>query len=103
MKFAKSNPGSETAILDKKVLETVLVDTKEAIPEPSEEELLKNEIYLKKIKEQKKKKLYLNIFKISSVLITLSLVISISIFGWQDVKDTLLGMKQKIFLTERIG
>jgi hypothetical protein len=49
-----------------------LVDTKEAIPEPSEEELLKNEIYLKKIKEQKKKKLYLNIFKISSVLITLS-------------------------------
>ena len=69
VKFAKSNPGSETAILDKKVLETVLVDTKEAIPEPSEEELLKNEIYLKKIKEQKKKKLYLNIFKISSVLI----------------------------------
>ena len=98
VKFAKSNPGSETAILDKKVLETVLVDTKEAIPEPSEEELLKNEIYLKKIKEQKKKKLYLNIFKISSVLITLSLVISISIFGWQDVKDSIVGNKTKNLL-----
>lgn len=98
VKFAKSNPGSETAILDKKVLETVLVDTKEAIPEPSEEELLKNEIYLKKIKEQKKKKLYLNIFKISSVLITLSLVISISIFGWQDVKDTIVGNETKNLL-----
>ena len=98
VKFAKSNPGSEAAILDKKVLETVLVDTKEAIPEPSEEELLKNEIYLKKIKEQKKKKLYLNIFKISSVLITLSLVISISIFGWQDVKDTIVGNETKNLL-----
>lgn len=101
VKFAKSNPGSETAILDKKVLETVLVDTKEAIPEPSEEELLKNEIYLKKIKEQKKKKLYLNIFKISSVLITLSLVISISIFGWQDVKDTIVGNETKNLLERK--
>ena len=98
VKFAKSNPGSEAAILDKKVLETVLADTKEAIPEPSEEELLKNESYLKKIKEQKKKKLYLNIFKISSVLITLSLVISISIFGWQDVKDCIIGNETKNLL-----
>ena len=50
VKFAKSNPGVEMASLDKKILEKVLLDTKDAIPEPTEEELLKskkNRIILK--------------------------------------------------------
>ncbi len=54
MKFAKSNPGNEIASSDKKVLENVLLDTKEAIPKPTEEELLKNKEYLEKLKKQKK-------------------------------------------------
>ena len=61
VKFAKSNPGSETAFLDKKTLESVLIDTKEAIPAPSEEELLKNKEYLNKKRKEKKKK-YLKTF-----------------------------------------
>ena len=56
VKFAKSNPGNEIAFSDKKVLEKVLIDTKEAIPAPTELELLKNKEYLEKINKQKKTK-----------------------------------------------
>ena len=98
VKFAKSTPGSKAAILDKQLLETVLVDTKEAIPEPTEEELLQNEEYLKKIQAEKKKKLLINITKSLSIIIFTSLIASISIFGWEEVKDYLFGNSTKELL-----
>ena len=55
VKFAKSNPGSDAAVMDKKILESVLVDTKEGIPAPTEEELLQNEIYLIQKRKEKNK------------------------------------------------
>ncbi len=57
VKFAKSNPGVEMASHDKKILEKVLLDTKDAIPEPTEEELLKSKEYLEMIKKKREKKL----------------------------------------------
>tara|TARA_Y100000389_G_scaffold37018_1_gene31396 strand:+ start:1431 stop:2999 length:1569 start_codon:yes stop_codon:yes gene_type:complete len=98
VKFAKSTPGSKTAILDKQLLETVLVDTKEAIPDPTEEELLQNEEYIKKIQVEKKRKLVINITKIFSIIIFSSLVASVSIFGWEEVKDYLFGNSTKELL-----
>ena len=44
------------ASLDKKILEKVLLDTKDAIPEPTEEELLKSKKYFEMIKKEKRKK-----------------------------------------------
>ena len=98
VKFAKSAPGSKTAILDKQLLETVLVDTKEAMPKPTEEELLKNEEYRKKTEKEKKRKLLFKIAKILSLMTFVSLIASISVFGWQEVKDNLLGNSTKEFL-----
>ena len=98
VKFAKSAPGSKTAILDKQLLETVLVDTKEAMPKPTEEELLKNEEYRKKTEKEKKRKLLFKIAKILSLMTFVSLLGSISVFGWQEVKDNLLGNSTKEFL-----
>ena len=98
VKFAKSAPGSKTAILDKQLLETVLVDTKEAMPKPTEEELLKNEEYRKKTEKEKKRKLLFKIAKILSLMTFVSLLASISVFGWQEVKDNLLGNSTKEFL-----
>ena len=43
--------------MDKKILESVLVDTKEGIPAPTEEELLQNEIYLIQKRKEKNKKI----------------------------------------------
>ncbi|MDB9976823.1 hypothetical protein OAD59_03175, partial [Flavobacteriaceae bacterium] len=98
VKFAKSAPGSKTAILDKQLLETVLVDTKEAMPKPTEEELLKNEEYRKKTEKEKKRKLLFKIAKILSLMTFVLLLASISVFGWQEVKDNLLGNSTKEFL-----
>ena len=100
VKFAKSNPGIEMASSDKKLLETVLLDTKEAIPAPTEEELLKNKEYLEKIKKEKRnkliKKLFISIFSISF----LALLVSIAIYGWKDVSDTILGNPTKTLLNK---
>ena len=100
VKFAKSNPGVDIALTDKKVLETVLLDTKEAIPEPTEEELLKNQQYLEKIKKQKKKKLINRLISIFSGVFVLTFIISVMIFGWQSVKDSVIGNSTKKLLKQ---
>ncbi|MDA0758024.1 MAG: hypothetical protein O3C01_05095 [Bacteroidetes bacterium] len=100
VKFAKSNPGNEIAFSDKKVLEKVLIDTKEAIPAPTELELLKNKEYLEKINKQKKNKIIKLFFGIISGLVLLSLILSIMIFGWQDVKDNVIGNSTKKLLKQ---
>ena len=100
MKFAKSNPGNEIAFSDKKVLENVLLDTKEAIPEPTEEELLKNKEYLEKLKKQKQNKLVKLFVMISLGLVLFSLILSVIIFGWQDVKDNVMGNSTKKLLQQ---
>ena len=46
-KFAKSKPDIGTAKADRNVIERVITETKEAIPEPTEEELLADEEYRK--------------------------------------------------------
>ena len=51
VKFAKTNPGPDIAFADKNVLEKILIDTKEAIPEPTEEELMKNLNYHLRMKK----------------------------------------------------
>ena len=100
VKFAKSNPGNEIAFSDKKVLENVLLDTKEAIPEPTEEELLKNKEYLEKLKKQKQNKLVKFFVMISLGLVLFSLILSVIIFGWQDVKDNVMGNSTKKLLQQ---
>ena len=100
VKFAKSSPGVELASSDKKLLETVLLDTKKAIPEPTEKELLKNKEYLEKFKKERRnkiiKKLFIFIFSFSALI----LATSIAIYGWKNVSDTLVGNSTKALLNK---
>ena len=73
VKFAKTNPGSEVAFTDKKVLEKILIDTKQSIPEPTEEELLKDKQYIKS-KNRKKKHTYKKGFISLTILLSISLL-----------------------------
>ena len=98
VKFAKSNPGSEAAVMDKKILESVLVDTKQGIPAPTEEELLQNEIYLIQKRKEKNKKLIINTVKFSLIGALVVLATSVAIFGWEDVKDNVIGNETKALL-----
>ncbi len=57
-KFANTKPDIITAKSDRSKIEHVIIDTKAAIPEPTEEELLKDEEYRQlQLKKRKKKKI----------------------------------------------
>jgi len=90
-KFAKSKPDIGTAKADRNVIERVINLTKEAIPEPTEEELLADEEYRREVAEKKlrKKILYSSIAGTAVILITLGVFILVK--GYDVVKDTLLG------------
>ncbi len=94
-KFAKSKPDKGTAKADRNVIERVINETKEAIPEPTEEELLADEEYRKTIADKKRKKkiLFGSIGGLSIIAVTL--LIFIAIKGYDVVKDTLLGHPTK--------
>lgn len=95
VKFAKMNQAEEQAIADRGVIEEIINETKEVIPEPTEEELLLNEAYL----EQQRKKRRTKRILIGVVIGFLALVITagvlISTFGLSYLKDNLIGHPTK--------
>ncbi|MEM6685352.1 MAG: hypothetical protein AAF617_06095 [Bacteroidota bacterium] len=61
VKFAKSKPDDNVVKADRNLVENIVVETKEAIPEISEEELRKDEEYqLRLLEEQRKKQRFRN-------------------------------------------
>ncbi len=94
-KFAKSKPDIGTAKADRNVIERVINETKDAIPEPTEEELLADEEYRKTAAEKKlrKKIIFGSLAGISLIVITLTVFIFVK--GYDVVKDSLLGHPTK--------
>ncbi|GGX29687.1 hypothetical protein [Aquimarina muelleri] len=94
-KFAKSKPDVITAKADRNVIEQVINKTKSAIPEPTEEELLADEEYRKTVAEKKRR----NKIGIGSAIIVVLIFGTWLGFGWaygfDVVKDTLLGHPTK--------
>ncbi|MBW1294025.1 DUF4381 domain-containing protein [Aquimarina litoralis] len=94
-KFAKSKPDIGTAKADRNVIEKVINETKNAIPEPTEEELLADEEYRKTVAEKKlrRKIIFGSIAGVG--VITITLMIFIFVKGYDVVKDSLLGHPTK--------
>ncbi len=94
-KFAKSKPDIGTAKADRNVIERVINETKEAIPEPTEEELLADEEYRKTVAEKKlrRKIIFGSIAGIAAIAITLTVFIIVK--GYDVVKDSILGHPTK--------
>lgn len=98
VKFAKMQEDEGQAKTDRKTIEEVINETKEVIPEPTEEELLKNKEYAEQQRKRKKRK-RLKIVAISAVLlIFLSLGTLLGIYGVSGVKDILSGTTTKAML-----
>lgn len=98
VKFAKSKPESSVAEQDRRSVEQIVIKTKEAIPEPTEEELLQREEYLEEL-ERKKHKKKLVIVAVTTVLVLLfSTIAAIAYYGFGQVKDTVLGHPTKELL-----
>jgi len=91
IKFAKMNMESGQAQLDRKDIESIINETHEAIPEPTEEELMQDAIYQEKLlKKKQRRKVALGIGSILG-LVVISFVVLSSIYGLQNVKDAMFG------------
>jgi hypothetical protein len=98
VKFAKAAPGVGMAYADRSAIESVVVQTKEAIPEPTEEERLQDEAYRQELQKQRRRKQ----FKLAGLsalgALVLAFGISSYVYGFNQVKDRLLGNPTLQFL-----
>ena len=96
VKFAKSMPEYRIANEDRRAVEHVVMETKQALPEPTEEELKEKEAYKEYLaKKRRKEQLIWGLSGISLLTVT-TLVISMLVYGFYPVRDTLLSYPTKI-------
>ncbi|MDM9631243.1 hypothetical protein [Robiginitalea aurantiaca] len=98
VKFAKSKPELRKAEEDRNKVEEIVQKTKEAIPEPTEEELLQQEEYRMAVAEQQRKRKIRFALGAAAGLLVVALVSAIGYFGFQTVKDYLIGNPSKNLL-----
>ncbi len=90
VKFAKSLPEQQIATADRTVVEQVVKETKEALPEPTEEELREQEAYQEYLAKKRRKEQVIWGLTGIGILSVLALVVSMLIYGYYPVRDTLL-------------
>ena len=95
VKFAKSTPETNVATNDCKLVEVVVLKTKEGLPEPTEEEMLKNQEYLESIAKKRRKEKTIWAFSLTLIVSLITLLSSIAIYGYYPVIDTLTGYPTK--------
>lgn len=95
VKFAKMRQEGGQARADRQTIGEIIDETKEALPEPTEEELLQNEVYAK---EQQIKRLRRKRWRIAMAA-SATLVLILLVFGWlkgfDTVSDTIFGNEMK--------
>ena len=91
VKFAKMNQESGQAEVDRKTIEEIINETHEAVPEPTEEELLENLEYLEKRRKRRERRKW--ILGISGVVVVIVLagIVYGSLTGFDNLKDKVLG------------
>ncbi|MGB5782920.1 MAG: hypothetical protein WBM42_13675 [Eudoraea sp.] len=98
VKFARSKPPTAVAEQDRKSIEEILVKTKEALPEPTEEDLLEQEEYQEIIAQKKRKKKIISIVSAAAIVLLVSLGGLITYLGPSYVWDTITGHPTKSLL-----
>jgi hypothetical protein len=98
VKFAKSAPDVELAKMDRETIDVEIDHVKEALPEPTEEEKLLDKKYREEQERKKKrKKVWLTVG--ISVFLLFATITGLSLkFGFDFVKDTIIGHDSKELL-----
>ena len=96
VKFAKSMPEYRIANDDRLAVEHVVKETKEALPEPSEEELKEKEAYREFLAKKRRKEQWIWGLSGTGILAVLALVVSMLVYGFYPVRDTLFKYPTKI-------
>jgi flagellar basal body-associated protein FliL len=98
VKFARSKPPTTVAEQDRKAIEEIVIKTKEALPEPTEDDLLEQEEYQKIIALKKRKKKIISIASAAAIVLLVSLGGLITYLGPSNVWDTITGHPTKTLL-----
>lgn len=98
IKFAKMQMESGQAQLDRTDIEEIIKETHESIPEPTEEEKLKDELYKEELLKKKQKKNILIGLGVFTGFLIMSLFILTLTYGWQEIKERSIGHPTKELL-----
>ncbi len=91
VKFARINPPSGKAEADRLAIEQIVKETKEALPEPTVEELMKDQDYREQMERKRTRKLWLSGIAGVAGILLIALIAGIVIKGASEVKDFILG------------
>jgi hypothetical protein len=98
VKFAKSKPETSVAEQDRKSIEQIVIKTHDALPEPTEEELMQQAEYQEEQERKKEKKKWIVAAASLAGVLLLSAAAAIGYYGWKYSKDTVLGHPSKELL-----
>lgn len=98
VKFARSAPAIGIATSDRAMVEQVVIETKEALPAPTEEELAATAAFQREL-ERKRRKQKMQLVGISVLGLIVSVaIIAVAIYGFNPVKDTIFRYPTKVLL-----
>ena len=98
VKFAKSTPDVDLADLDRTTIDSEIDHVKEALPEPTEEDKLLDEKYREELERKKKRKKVILTVVISVFLLSATFTVFSLKYGFDYVKDTIIGHDSKELL-----
>ncbi len=100
VKFARSKPPTSVAEQDRMAVENIVIKTKEALPEPTEEELLEQKEYQEELaRKNRRKKIYIAAASILALIIFAG-ALATSYYGFGYVKDSIFGHPNKSLLEQ---
>ncbi|MGB0280449.1 MAG: BatD family protein [Flavobacteriaceae bacterium] len=100
VKFARAMPEERLARVDRTKIEAVVKETQAALPEPTEEERLKNEAYARmRRKQQQRKRLQIAGLSVLGALVVAATVMIIN-YGAVQAKDRVFGHPTLVWLEQ---
>ena len=100
VKFARSRPETSIAEQHRKSIEQIVIKTHEALPEPTEEELLQQEEYREELARKEQRKKWLFASGIAAGMILIALASAAAYYGPRNVWDTVTLQKTKMLLDQ---
>ena len=95
VKFAKMKQDMGQAEADRGAIESIINETHEVIPEPTEEELLQNQQYLEEQQRKRRTKRIITAVVTGFLVLVITSGVFIGIYGWTYVKDNVFGHPTK--------
>ncbi len=95
VKFAKMDMAENQAVSDRNTIEEIITETHDAVPEPTEEELLQDELYAEELRKKRQFRRVLYGSVAGLVLLVITTVALASTFGWDYLKDNVIGHPTK--------